>query len=238
MKRLLLASVAAVVTTTSMPTAHAAPPGTGDLGCGFIAVTDVSPEAPQDTVTGVLFGGPVRQTGHLTCTVKVGVATHAASYVNGAEADGWGAGGVTYVGPRVVSFAAPRDVPVYLCDRFDQSVYDARSGTWVPAGTPGATCRLVLGTGWALDPLFDLLDSARPLLDSLKRDVVDPLVCPVLASLAGDYVAVSVNSQGDVFVLGEPYWDCPPYDLGPTPQSDPDVAVVVVPPAVATVGST
>jgi hypothetical protein len=41
----------------------------------------------------------------------------------------------------------------------------------------------------------------------------DAVTCPVLASLAGDYGAIVINAQGDVFVAGEPFWDCPPYDL-------------------------
>ena len=39
-----------------------------------------------------------------------------------------------------------------------------------------------------------------------------------LTALAqGEYGVFSVNGQGDVFLLGEPFWDCPPFDLFPPP---------------------
>ncbi|HVF05342.1 MAG TPA: hypothetical protein VNA20_10905 [Frankiaceae bacterium] len=50
--------------------------------------------------------------------------------------------------------------------------------------------------------------------DELFVRYVDPLLCPVLAMLTlPPGFPVQVNNQGDVYVLGEPYWDCPPYDI-------------------------
>ncbi|HWL37069.1 MAG TPA: hypothetical protein VNQ77_12845 [Frankiaceae bacterium] len=51
----------------------------------------------------------------------------------------------------------------------------------------------------------------------------DGQICPRLQLLAPGAGPVVVNSQGDVFVAGEPFWDCPPYDLWPTadPAGDP-----------------
>ncbi|HWL35972.1 MAG TPA: hypothetical protein VNQ77_07240 [Frankiaceae bacterium] len=40
----------------------------------------------------------------------------------------------------------------------------------------------------------------------------DEAACPAFTSLAGSYGVVTVTSQGDVYVAGEPTWDCPPYD--------------------------
>ena len=46
-------------------------------------------------------------------------------------------------------------------------------------------------------------------------EIVDPLPCSVLALLApGAPGVVDINSQGDVYVDGEPQYDCPPYDRG------------------------
>ena len=50
-------------------------------------------------------------------------------------------------------------------------------------------------------------------IESTMMNYVDPTMCPVLASQAGTYGLVVINAQGDVFVGGEPQWDCPPYDL-------------------------
>lgn len=42
--------------------------------------------------------------------------------------------------------------------------------------------------------------------------VVDPIVCPVFASLApGVPGVVDIEAEGDVALLGAPFWDCPPY---------------------------
>ena len=41
----------------------------------------------------------------------------------------------------------------------------------------------------------------------------DYAACPALAAMAGSYGVVTINSQGDIYVDGEPTWDCPPYDI-------------------------
>ena len=41
----------------------------------------------------------------------------------------------------------------------------------------------------------------------------DLMVCPVLAAFAGSYGEVTINAQGDVYVLGSLFWDCPPYEV-------------------------
>lgn len=52
-----------------------------------------------------------------------------------------------------------------------------------------------------------------PGLMALIWRVVDPPICEVLKLLAPGTPPVFVNSQGDVYVDGEPLWDCPPYDI-------------------------
>ena len=39
----------------------------------------------------------------------------------------------------------------------------------------------------------------------------DSVTCPVMASTAGSYGAVSIDGQGDIYVNGELFYDCPPY---------------------------
>jgi hypothetical protein len=56
---------------------------------------------------------------------------------------------------------------------------------------------------------FDLYE----VLNDLVIAYVDPTICAVLDDYAGTYGPVTINEQGDVFVLGEPQWDCPPYDI-------------------------
>jgi hypothetical protein len=43
--------------------------------------------------------------------------------------------------------------------------------------------------------------------------IVDPLVCPVFAQLPALPPAVHTTPEGDVYVSGELWWDCPPYGV-------------------------
>lgn len=52
-------------------------------------------------------------------------------------------------------------------------------------------------------------NAAGPAL-GLKKQAVDPVTCPVLATLAGAYGPVTVTPEGDV-AAGPVTWDCPPY---------------------------
>jgi hypothetical protein len=60
----------------------------------------------------------------------------------------------------------------------------------------------------ALLPVWDLLYGGGPRYDEW--------VCSALKASAGTYGPIAVNAQGDVFLGGEPFWDCPPYDLWPS----------------------
>ncbi|HWL34966.1 MAG TPA: hypothetical protein VNQ77_02110 [Frankiaceae bacterium] len=202
------------------PGSEAAPSAT-DGGCSLTAVSDTSLESPADSMIGFLYGGTITQTGTLTCTIKLNVSTHGGAYVNGASRSGTGTNGTTVLSPGVVSYIAPPGEPAYVCDQFNDGtttwVLDARTDTWVPAGTAGAECYIVLNAGThdpILDPIYDLLDTMGALVSSVSKDLLDPVFCPALSLLQGDYAGVAtINSQGDVFRLGEPFWDCPPYDL-------------------------
>jgi len=214
-RKIAIALLAAGALATSFtPVAHAAAPSATDSDCGFTTATDNSPEAPENSQTGVLYGGPIAQNGTLTCTIKVNVGTHAGAYVNGATRSATGTNGTTVLQPGVVSYISPPGEPVYSCAAFNDGsvnwVLDARTNTWVNASTtPDAECHLAISGGTddpIFDPIFDLLD--------LVGTTLDTVICPVLAELEGDYAGlVTINAQGDVFIAGDPFWDCPPYDL-------------------------
>lgn len=42
--------------------------------------------------------------------------------------------------------------------------------------------------------------------------LVDPAVCAALTELEGTYPLVTVDGQGDVYVAGSLFYDCPPYN--------------------------
>jgi hypothetical protein len=217
-KKIAIAALAlGALATTFVTPASAAAPSDTDLGCGFTSVTDPNPEAPVGTQTGYIDGGPILQNGTITCTIQVGGATHADAN-NGASASATGTNGFTYLSPTLVSYSSPPLTPVYLCTQFnDGSVtyyWDDTTGTWTTSAS--STCGLAISGGTSdpvFDPIFDLIDTILDLLTTVEKDVIDPAVCPVLATLAGSYGPITINAQGDIFINGEAFWDCPPYDL-------------------------
>jgi hypothetical protein len=223
-KKIAIAMLAAGALATSFsPAANAAPPNaTVDAGCSFTTATDPNPEAPANTQSGYLYGGPITQNGTLKCTIKAGVNTHTGTTAPGQSASlsGTGTAGVTVVAPGIVSYVSPPETDVYVCDQFTDSAnvtyyWDGDNNVWTTSSA--VNCELAIGAGTddpIFDPVFDLLDTIDALLQSVEKDVIDPLVCPVLATLQGDYAGlVTINAQGDVFIAGTPFWDCPPYDL-------------------------
>jgi len=209
---LLAAAVAGFVVPDASFAWHECPPisGCGFHECNLGSTTDPNPEAPENTQTGFLSGGPYPENGTLTCTVQVGGGLHTDAD-NGAKASATGTNGVTFLNPTLVSYNAPPNTNIYLCDQFTNAsnvtyVYDDTDGEWEPAaGNYGATCRLTLSAGTD-DPLFQGIFEA-----------VDGIACPVLATTGSTGLAdvpgvVSVRSDGDVELLGDDAWTCPPYE--------------------------
>ena len=229
MKKLAIAALAlGALATTFVTPASAAAPSDTDLGCGFTSVTDPNPEAPLGTQTGYIDGGPILQNGTITCTIQVGGGAHSDPN-NGASASATGTNGFTYLSPTLVSYSSPPLTPVYLCSQFNDGTttyyFDDTTGTW--STSSASTCGLAISGGTSdpvFDPIFDLIDSIidaiiliEETIGGIERDVIDPLVCPVLATLGNTLPDVAgvleINSQGDIFLAGSPFWDCPPYDL-------------------------
>ncbi|HVF04233.1 MAG TPA: hypothetical protein VNA20_05280 [Frankiaceae bacterium] len=45
------------------------------------------------------------------------------------------------------------------------------------------------------------------------RPTVDPVACSLLWPLTGHYGPIFIDVEGDVYVDGRPFHDCPPYDI-------------------------
>lgn len=213
MRKIAVAALAlSALATTFAPAASAAPPGPTDSGCSFTSVSDPNPEAPADTQTGYIQGGPIVGNGKLTCTIKVGVGTVEGAYVNGASASATGSNGVTVLPPTIVSYVSPSRVPVYMCEVWVDPngavwYYDGQAGAWVEPNS-GVQCTLAISGGTddpLLDPIWDLLES------------LDPAICGVLMTLRDTLGLtdpdglVYIAPDGDLYVAGIFIWDCPPY---------------------------
>ena len=214
--RTALVALTALLAGLTIPAANAAVDDPGGVGCSFAAITD--PTAEPGTFTGVLSGGPLVITdsttnlpgsGTLTCHIQVNVADHTGT---GPSVSGHGTGVVT-AGPGEVSLTAGADDNIYVCMEFtDDSTgttyyWDPVHGTWStsnrgPCGLAGVAQQLMCTVGSFTCAVYQ----------AFKRDNLDPLVCPILWSLApGVPGVVDIGADGDLYVGGSYLYDCPPY---------------------------
>ncbi len=199
MRRTLLASLLLAV----VPAAPAAAGDAADLrflrGCEFDTVA-------QDTVTGGRYAGvlyakvvaySVRPEQYPVTVTSIGCELR----VNGhtvLRSGTWpGAGPVGVVPPEPIEFAAGDTDWVELCTLVD--VVDGEGDAHHLTRCPGATT-LPMPPPW----MADLVDDAFTLADAAACErfvAAAPYLPP----------PVTVGPDGDVYVGGELWWDCPPY---------------------------
>lgn len=221
MRRALLATAALLLTTSfASPAAAAQPDPSLDGTCGFSTVVDPRLESSYDGKLGYLDGGPVRQNGTLTCTIKTGgPSTHAAAYEFGTTASATGTLGVTVLPAMPVAFVA-HPYLAYLCTQFTDSANatwyrDGATGAWTT--DPHASCDLAVSSSTTdpfLDPFFDLVQALSAYVDVVRADA-EPVVCPVLAALSPGVPLVDIRPDGDTYLAGDLLLDCPPDSADP-----------------------
>jgi len=188
--------------------ASATAPGFVDDYCSFSTVTDPRPEAPDTTQIAALSGGPIFQSGTITCVIQVGWNRH--SDPDNATASATGTNGVTALAPTPVTYVSPPGYSVYLCDEFTDAggttyLFDDDDYRWeAAAGNSTAECRVVIRAGLP----------GEPLIPEVLYTWVDQRACPVLGLLDPVDVpgVVTVDSDGDLTVLDDDLWLCPPYE--------------------------
>ena len=161
-----------------------------------------------DLYGGVLEGGPVVADAQgaeiqMKCTVQVGAANSAHSGTDAAAANGPSLVQATTMPPSPVFYSVPLGSPVYVCTQVtvDGVTYYRNALTSAWSTSDGVRCADEDDSG-AFDPL-----------DSIPVEIVDPLVCGPLGSLApGVPVLLDIDETGDVDLLGGPVWNCPPYE--------------------------
>jgi hypothetical protein len=189
LRPLVLTAALAASSLVAAP-AHAAlayPAGTGCVAEAFL-----DPTTDEMVETGSFMGGPVvlahlgptiTGAGTLTCRVQPDNPTRGGGgpSVSGHDST------VVVAGPAQFTYQTFPGEVAYLCSEF---VDDATGTTyyWTETTREWTTAAVPC----------DRFDSVPP-LDDLTRTVVDPLVCPLLATL--------LPPDGDVPGI----WDCPPY---------------------------
>ena len=202
------------------PPAYATPVG---RVCAFTSVTDPTVENGQ-TQMGQVNGGPVTDdtqagaTITLTCTIQVGAANNTHAGTDSVALSNTGTGAASVAGQA--SYVSPEGQPVYLCTEVtvNGTTYyrDSVAATWSSSNTapcgeaisqdmfkPGGMCTdpfdrdcTYWRDGW-LD--FCSVWAMGICLTQAIDDIVDPVICPILATL--------FPPEGDI----PPVRDCPPY---------------------------
>jgi len=111
--------------------------------------------------------------------------------------------GVTVVGPTAFGGAAGVEAGV------NQIAYTAFKGDLV------ALCESVDGSAFTCQAVAEI-NAPPPVVTDLVDTVsgiVDPIVCPILVSLAGNYAVVVIRTDGDIDLVipSVRLYDCPPY---------------------------
>ncbi|HVF05338.1 MAG TPA: hypothetical protein VNA20_10885 [Frankiaceae bacterium] len=197
MRRLLAAALAAPLAAALAGPATAAG-STHDGRCEFQPFN-------QNEVTGSGFGGflyaavtlrsddvaanPVTAT--VTCSLVVDGHT-------AAQRAATGTGAVVVIGYDTPPWGDRFEVCTVV-DFADATPTATECVPWEPEQIPPQV--VVEEVGEALDRISNLV-----------WRLVDPILCPLLASLAPVDGPLVINEQGDVYLDGEPVWDCPPYD--------------------------
>jgi hypothetical protein len=202
MRRALLAGAALGLSVIVAPVAHADSPDSIHGGCSFDTVVDATGAnvgvAYDASVTTDAGGAPIGAT--VTCWIQV----------NGIEAPGTR---FSYTGVGAQAGANPIS---FTADSTD-TVAQCQEVAYADGSTEPTAC--TLSTTLVLPPECFL--TGCDVLGTIQRffvSTVDPVVCPVLAQLAGSYPGgVTIDPTGDVSVpdpldLGlNPVYDCPPY---------------------------
>jgi hypothetical protein len=186
-KKILISGLAVGALALGAPVAHADDP---TFDCGFNSVQ-------QADATGQNYEGAVY--GYVIDTDATSVSIHCYVKVNGTAVPPGvsGSGTVAAHAEGRITFTAQDTDDVQLCG-------DAT----VTHGSTTATFTHCDESTHTQVPPQEVID----ILDALFIGTIDPLLCPILQGLAGDYAGViTIGADGDLTVAGELIEDCPPY---------------------------
>ena len=210
MRELLLAAAVSATVLSGAPAGAQAPTTAGNL-CDFASIE--RPGEPGVQV-GEIDGGPLvvadlsdlvanPVSATLTCSIHVGWDNwnHAGPVAVSASATG---AVVVTLPPTVVSYRLIPDEGWSFCTAL--TVTDAHGDTqhlyWHEWEQEFSTSNTVpCYQPWGPPPPPPIWE----LVEDLFLQVVDPVLCPLLA------IAFPPEGDVDVPVLGGPFWDCPPY---------------------------
>jgi hypothetical protein len=180
--------------------------------CSVVAAANELVTGSSDTYSGVMFGVAVfddADSHTLRCYIRI----------NGGEAASTPkeSGTVAVRTLGLVTFTVPPDSFVEICTEID-AVTVSCSSVEISQIPPQEVEDLLTTLEDVVTTVEQTLpESLTNFIDNIKPGIVDPTLCPVLASLAPGAPGVDISPEGDTTIVGDPVWDCPPYgNLGPT----------------------
>ncbi|HVF04826.1 MAG TPA: hypothetical protein VNA20_08305 [Frankiaceae bacterium] len=189
LKNLAVLAVAVAALALGAPAATADAPSY-DCRLRSVQQDDVTGSAYRGVLAGVIVHAEDSAVS-IRCRVEVNGVTQAQTPV--------GSGTTVAATHQEVSFAVGGSDVVRLCA-------DHSSGHG-----SGTTCIIIVAPQIPPQILYDTIDA---LAAEVFQIIHNSFICSLLKLLAGNYSGVLViNSQGDVYLNGEPQWDCPPYDI-------------------------
>ena len=233
LRRRLLAAVVTVVSFAPPQPAEASdPPPPVGRPCAFLVTEDVT--ADGGTV-GQVTGGPLVVPGYdvsMRCSIKVDEWTHAGPSVASAATSP--TPNVTVLAPTPVWYQAGDEyASVYLCTEATAvgTTWYRTDGAWSTDAASGCSRACQLYDECLFQLLSDVYELGEHLPEPVRDVVWDPVFgyvgcwwwgwyCPVLDEVLcasfrylrpGVPGVVDIREDGDVYVAGSFFWDCPPY---------------------------
>ena len=219
MQKLLLAGLAGAAALTAATPAQAHPNWHYRGGCGFFTISDGT-DSPQTKWDGEIDVVAVATDAAGTPDPTASISVQCELRINGAtpgtivfSCSTPGTGFVACAGQ--FSFNADPDDIVSMCDivtvngEVHKDCGQSTQSPIVPQPVQDALDQFVWPT---VDPTIEDIDEA---ITGAEKEI-DELICPTLADLAGgpaDQPPVfDIRTDGDIFIDGELFWNCPPYE--------------------------
>lgn len=199
--RALSVLVTGALLVVGTPAVHAAAAHHYRGGCGLDASTDPTQQIVNpDTFVGVLYASAVVYSDGAYAN-PVSATVTCTVKVNGVTR-----GTASFVGTVAVSGAAQT---AFLAT--DSDITTVCTTVWFHGGGTVQDCAYTSDVTFPPYEVTDLLG------------FVDPTMCPILAALApGVPGVVDIEADGDTYVAGGPFWNCPPYwSLRAEPEPEP-----------------
>ena len=223
MKKLLLAGLAGATALATVTPAQAGPGWHYVGGCGFVTLSDGT-ESSQTKWDGE-FHAAVIATTHpnnvpdptveitIECELRVNGASR--GIIPGGSATGTGVAGT---GGQFSFHAHPDDI-VTMCDlvtvngEFHKDCGDATTTPIVPEQVQDLLDEHVWPT---VDPTIGEIDET---LVELDATICTSIILALNNTAVDDGVIIDIRSDGDIYILGEWFWDCPQYGESGPPGS-------------------